>query len=62
MANVPGMFVTVGGAWMLQTFGSWLPLFFGVAGFQVLGAAMFATVAQVTPPVFGPKRASEGCI
>eukprot|EP01048_Picozoa_sp_COSAG05_P002542 COSAG05_NODE_105_length_18793_cov_115.346421_28_plen_45_part_00 len=44
---------------MLKTFGSWLPLFCGVASLQVLGALLFATVAQVTPPLSSSTRQKE---
>jgi MFS family permease len=49
VANIPGMFVTVGGAALLKTFGSWLPLFFGVSSLQVIAGLIFATMAQVSP-------------
>ena len=44
------MFVTVGGAALVRASGSWLPLFVGVAGLQVLSAAFFGSVAMISPP------------
>ena len=46
----PGMFVTVGGAALVRATGSWLPLFLGVSGLQVLSAAYFGAVARISPP------------
>ena len=43
------MFVTVGGAALVRVTGSWLPLFLGVAGLQVLSGLFFAGVAKITP-------------
>ena len=50
VANIPGMFVTVGGAALVRATGSWLPLFLGVSGLQVLAAAFFGSVAMISPP------------
>ena len=54
VANVPGIMVTVGGAALVRIFNSWLPLFLGIAGIEVVAAALFATVAQIKPQHLGP--------
>ena len=56
VANVPGIMVTVGGAALVRIFNSWLPLFLGIAGIEVVAAALFATVAQIKPQHLGPQE------
>ena len=51
--------VTVGGAALVRIFNSWLPLFLGIAGIEVVAAALFATVAQIKPQHLGPQQGMD---